>query len=135
LMMSAIEEALRYYSPSQTVLRSATKDVTLSGQTIPAGARVMPILTSANRDETKFAEADRFDITRQQNQHIAFGNGIHYCLGAPLARLEARIAFEVMLERLPNLELDADAALAVNPGVLINSLKALPLHFTPGRPL
>jgi cytochrome P450 len=132
LMMSAIEEALRYYSPSQTVLRSTTREVTLSGQTIPAGARIMPILTSANRDETKFADADRFDITRQLNQHIAFGNGIHYCLGGPLARLEARIAFEAMLERLPNLELDADAALAVNPGVLINSLKSLPLHFTPG---
>lgn len=129
LMPGAIEEALRYYSPATAVLRSAAKDVTLGGQTIPAGARVMPILCSANRDETKFTEADRFDITRQPNAHIAFGNGIHYCLGAPLARLETRIAIDAILRRLHHLELHSSATLAVNPGILINSLQALPLTF------
>lgn len=129
LLPTAIEEALRYYSPAATVLRSATRDVTMGGQTIPAGSRIMPVLTSANRDETKFVDANRFDITRDPNPHIAFGNGIHYCLGAPLARLEARIAFEEILKRMNDLELHSSATLQVNPGMLINSLQALPLTF------
>lgn len=130
LLTSAIEETLRYYSPAQTVLRSAVKDVTVGGQAIPAGSRIFPMLASANRDEAKFIDADRFDITRQPNQHIAFGNGIHFCIGAPLARLETRVTFEAILKRLHQIELDPSATLAVNPGLLINSLKALPLHFT-----
>lgn len=133
LLASAIEESLRYYSPAATVLRSTTREVPMGGQTIPQGARIMPVLTSANRDESKFEAADRFDITRQTNPHIAFGNGIHFCLGAPLARLEARVAFTALLDRLPDLTLDADAdALRVNPGLLINALQSLPLRFTAG---
>ena len=92
LIPSAIEEVLRYRSPVQAVFRKTTRTVALHGQTIPEGSLVLPMIGSANRDPKLFAEPDRFDVTREPNPHIAFGHGPHFCLGAPLARLEARIA-------------------------------------------
>ena len=94
------EEALRYDTPVHLLFRTAGEDVELSGTTIPQGATLGVLFGSANRDETIFPEPDRFDVDRHPKDHLAFGNGIHFCLGAALARLEARVAFEVLLERI-----------------------------------
>ena len=103
LLPSAIEEVLRFRSPLQAVFRGTRRDVEMHGQVIPAGKLVLPIIGSANRDAAVFADADRFDITRDPNPHVAFGHGIHFCLGAALARLEAKIALPDLLHRLPGL--------------------------------
>ncbi len=105
LWPSAIEEVLRYRSPVQTMFRVTTRDAELRGQRIPAGSLVMPMIGSANRDAAQFADPDRFDVARDPNPHVAFGHGIHFCVGAPLARLEARVALPVLIERLPGLAL------------------------------
>ncbi len=105
LIPSLIEEALRFDGPVQFVMRHATQEVELGGVRIPAGARVIALLGSANRDETQFAEADRFDVTRNPQGHLGFGLGIHFCLGASLARLEARVALEELLSRFTGFEL------------------------------
>jgi cytochrome P450 len=94
-----VEETLRYDSPIQFIYREATQDVELGGVRIPAGAVVIPLLGSANRDEAQFPDADRFDVSRDTQGHVAFGLGIHFCLGASLARLEARVALEELLAR------------------------------------
>lgn len=99
LIPGAIEEVLRYRSPVRLLLRATLQEVTLGGQTIPAGSGVVAWLASANRDEEQFPDPDTFDIRRTPNRHLAFGYGIHFCLGAPLARLETRIALETMLTR------------------------------------
>jgi cytochrome P450 len=104
LLPSAIEEVLRYRSPLQWVMRTPRKDVTMHGRTIPAGKLVLPMMGSANRDPKYFSEPDRFDIRRDPNPHIAFGHGIHSCLGAALARMEARIALGEFLQRVPQFE-------------------------------
>jgi cytochrome P450 len=99
LLPTAIEEVLRFRSPLQTVFRAARHDVEMHGQTIPAGKLVLPMIGSANRDASVFAEPDRFDITRDPNAHVAFGHGVHFCLGAALARLEAKVAITDLLAR------------------------------------
>ncbi len=110
LMDSAIEEVLRFNNPVQgTKPGYAREDLTIQGVTIPKGAAVMPLLGAANRDPRAFDQPDTFDITRSPNKHLGFGQGIHYCLGAPLARLEAKIALTNLLERNPNLQLAVDA--------------------------
>jgi cytochrome P450 len=98
----AIEEFLRYDSPVQGLARTTTAPVTLHGVTIPEGSKVLLLFGSANRDERSIREADRFDVLRAPNPHLAFGFGAHFCLGANLARLEARVAFEELLARLPD---------------------------------
>src|SRR5262249_2442823 len=101
LVASAIEEMLRYQSPVQHFRRTATCDTMLGGRRIAAGQKVVVYYTSANRDETRFSEADRFDVGRTPNEHVAFGGGgTHYCLGANLARLEIRAMFDEVLTRL-----------------------------------
>lgn len=105
LIPSAVEEALRYDSPVQILFRFARQDIDLGGYTIPKGAMVWPILGSANHDETKFVNPEQFDITRDASGHVAFGSGIHFCIGAPLARLESRIAMEEMLPHLATMKL------------------------------
>jgi cytochrome P450 len=102
LLPSAIEETLRFRSSIQFVFRQTTRDVELRGQSIPAGQLVLACLGSANRDPDIFNEPDCYDITRDPNPHLAFGHGIHFCLGAALGRLEARIALGQFLERFPN---------------------------------
>jgi cytochrome P450 len=99
-----VEEALRYDSPVQYLFRLTTEETRLSGETIPAGNVVMPIYASANRDEEKYPDAARFDVTRNTQGHLAFGLGPHFCLGAPLARLEAKAAFEELFARAKNIE-------------------------------
>lgn len=103
LVPSMIEETLRFDSPVQIVFRTATQDVEIAGTRIPKGAYVAPMLGSANRDERRFPEPDRFDVTRDPQGHVAFGFGKHFCLGASLARLEARVALEALVPELPRL--------------------------------
>ena len=98
----AVEEFLRYDSPVQGLARVTTAPVTLHGVTIPEGGRVLLLFGSANRDERKLSDPERFDVLRDPNPHVAFGFGAHFCLGANLARLEARVAFEELLARLPD---------------------------------
>ena len=99
---SAVEELLRFDSPIQMLIRATTRDVEAGGSVVPAGADVVLLWASANRDERHWADADTLDLTRQPQRHVAFGEGIHHCLGAPLARLEARIAFEGLFRRIPD---------------------------------
>ena len=97
LVPSLVEEVLRYESPVQLIFRRTTQEVELSGTPIPASAGVFLLLGSANRDEQQFPDPDRFDVRRNPRDHLAFGYGIHYCLGAELARLEAKVALESLL--------------------------------------
>jgi len=108
LIESAVEEALRYDSPVQRLSRVVYEDVAIGDRTIPAGSLVMGLLGAANRDPAHFPEPDRFDIGRRDNRHLAFGWGIHFCLGAPLARLEGQVALGTLLRRFPRLALAAD---------------------------
>jgi cytochrome P450 len=102
---AAIEEMLRCEAPAQALPRITRRPVTMRGTTIPAGALVRLVWAAANRDEREFADPERFDVTRPPARHVAFGSGVHFCLGAHLARLEARIAFEELLARLPDYRL------------------------------
>jgi cytochrome P450 len=131
ILTSAIEEVLRYRSPVQWMMRTPRRDVELHGSTIPAGALVLPVIGSANRDPRTFADADRFDIARDPNPHIAFGFGIHFCLGAALSRLEARIALTDLLARFDNLELASDRQLEPRAPLHVLGPANLPVHFKP----
>lgn len=104
----ALEEVLRHRAPVQAAFRIARQDVELHGQTIPTGALVLAVIGSANRDEKHFPDADRFDPARAPNPHLAFGHGIHFCIGAALARLEGRVALSELLLRVRGFEVDAD---------------------------
>lgn len=130
LIDSAVEEMLRFNGPvGATTMRWALQDVEIHGQIIPAGDMVLASLLGADRDPAVFANPDVFDITRDPNPHMAFGHGIHYCLGAPLARMEGVIAFNTLLKRLPNLSLAVDVnALEWNDTILLHSMKALPVN-------
>jgi cytochrome P450 len=132
LITSAVEELLRFSNPvEQPPPRFAREALTIRGVTIPRGEAVMPLLASANRDEEAFERADGLDITREPNRHVAFGLGIHYCLGAPLARLEGRIALQALVRRFPRLRLAVDPArLRWRNSVNLHGLRALPLHLT-----
>lgn len=110
LIPGAIDELLRYEAPSPVNARYVTKDVEHYGQIVPAGSTVLLLNASANRDERKFPDADKFDIHRDIYQHMTFGHGIHFCLGSHLARLEGRIALEEVLKRFPRWKVDWDNA-------------------------
>jgi cytochrome P450 len=105
LIGSAIEELLRFDSPVQMTGRRTTTDLEIGGQHIAAGVIVLPLLGAANRDPRQFSEPDTLDLTRNPNPHVGFGRGIHFCLGAPLARLEGQIAINALVQRFPKLEL------------------------------
>jgi len=126
---AAVEELLRFDGPLQVTIPSvAAAPVRIGGVTIPAGEMVLPALLAANRDPKKFPEPARLDITRPPAQHLAFGHGIHHCLGAPLARLEGRVALGALIDRFPRLRLAVPAEeLAWRPGLLLNGLAALPV--------
>ncbi|PEA55002.1 cytochrome P450 [Bacillus pseudomycoides] len=131
LIDSAIEEALRFYSPVElTTLRWAAEPFTLHGQNINMKDRVIISIASANRDEKVFQNADVFDITRKNNRHIAFGHGSHFCLGAPLARLEAKVAISTLLRRKPNIQIQGEKEkIRWKGNYLMRSLEELPLSF------
>jgi cytochrome P450 len=127
LLPRAIEEMLRYDSPVQSVFRTAKEDVEIGGTLIEKGSGVFLMIGSANRDAAKFERPDVFDITREENDHLSFGEAIHYCLGAPLARLEAGVAFGTMLNRFPQLRLDGQPRLDYKTSFFVRSLKSLPM--------
>jgi cytochrome P450 len=128
LVPAAVEEMLRYDSPVQTLLRFATRDIEIGGTAIPAGTVVATMFGAANRDPAQFPEPNRFDVGRTPNDHVAFGEGIHFCLGAPLARLEARLAFEAIVERFATVALtDPAAELSYRGSFITRGLKRLPL--------
>jgi cytochrome P450 len=131
LLKTAVEEFLRYHSPvTISTFRWAREDIQIDGTLIRRGDGVVISLSAANRDETTFAGADTLDITRRENAHLAFGKGIHYCLGAPLARLEGQIAIGTLLQRLPKLHLQVDpASLSWRPGSTVMGLHHLPVVF------
>lgn len=127
---AAIEEVLRYRSPVQSMYRVCVKDTQLGDVSVRAGQPVVAWIGSANRDEAQFARADRFDIARDPNRHIAFGHGIHFCLGAPLARLEARIALKELLSRFADFALVPGAVLLPIGSSVVYGLKSLPVLCT-----
>ncbi|WP_037464235.1 cytochrome P450 [Shimazuella kribbensis] len=125
----AIEEALRFRSPVQYMTRIAAKDTQLGGQLIKKGDLLNAWIGSANRDESKFENADQFDLHRTNLRHTSFGHGIHYCLGSPLARLEANIVLRILLERFKQFQLKFDRPITMNPTALMYSIKELPVVF------
>ncbi|OEU99736.1 cytochrome [Streptomyces qinglanensis] len=132
LLDGAVEEMLRYDGPVETSTYRFTREpLEIDGTLIPGDGRlVLPVLADADRDPARFPEGDRFDIHRESGGHLAFGHGIHFCLGAPLARLEARIAFRMLLERTERLELDASpAALEWRQGTVLRGVKSVPVRF------
>lgn len=130
LMPTAIEEVLRYLPPVWFLFRQTRTDVELAGQHIPANQLVLAWTASANRDPAQFPDPDRFDIEREPNRHLAFGHGIHFCVGAPLARLEARIALPMMLEQLRNLQRVEGFPITVHMGIVF-VIRSLPITFQP----
>ena len=114
LIPDAVEEVLRYTSPSQYQGRMTTRDVAWYGQTVPKGSRILLLTGSANRDEREFPDPDRFDVGRRPEQHLALGQGVHFCLGASLARLESRVALEEFTQRFPRYTVDEDRCVRVH---------------------
>jgi len=135
LLPSAIEEVLRYRSPVQSMFRVTTEPVELSGTVIPQDQQVVAWIGSANRDPAQFPSADSFQVERSPNRHLAFGHGIHFCLGAPLARLEARIVLAALFERLGELQVDSGTPLEALPGTIVYGVKSLPVTFDPRAPV
>jgi cytochrome P450 len=128
LIPQLIEEMLRYDSPVQIVFRRTTEAVELSRRTIPPNAVVFILIGSANRDERKFADPDRFDLSRDSSEHLAFGFGTHFCLGAQLARLEAKVALEELFASCPPFTIDLHRVERIK-SVLLRGIKHLPMRF------
>jgi cytochrome P450 family 142 subfamily A polypeptide 1 len=131
LLPSAVEESLRWVTPIKNMARTATQDVELAGSSIRAGQKLLLLYPSANRDEDHFADPDVFDIRRSPNDHVAFGFGSHFCLGASLARLELEVAFETLLDRLPDLHLVEEREPANRPANFVSGYESMPVAFTP----
>jgi cholest-4-en-3-one 26-monooxygenase len=129
LLDTAVDEIVRWVSPVMQFRRTAQRDTELAGQKIREGEKVVMYYGSANRDERAFENADRFDVARDPNPHLGFGIGVHFCLGASLARMEMRVMFEELFRRLPDIELAGGVSrLRSN---FINGIKAMPVRFTP----
>jgi cytochrome P450 len=122
----ATEECLRYDAPVKSIQRLASQDLEMRDKVMRKDERIRWFISSANRDPNVFAEPDRFDITRQPNPHVAFGNGVHHCLGATLARVEGQEVFKALAERFPSLELETEE-LDYQPSITFRSLKSLPV--------
>jgi cytochrome P450 family 142 subfamily A polypeptide 1 len=132
---TAVEEMLRWVSPIKNMNRTATRDTELRGQKIREGDKLLLLYASANRDERAFARPDVFDVERDPNDHVAFGGyGTHFCLGASLARLELRVAFEELLRRLPDLELESDEPLPMRPNNFVVGIEQMGVVFAPRAP-
>ena len=128
IIRSAVEELLRWDSPVQLTARVALEPVELGGRPVQPGDLLLALLGSANRDGEQFGDPDRLDLTRDPNPHLAFGRGIHFCLGAPLARLEAQIAIQALVSRFPGLRLAGTPRRS--PTITLRGLRRLPLHLT-----
>jgi cytochrome P450 len=130
LIRGAVEELLRYVNPAQLVNRYAAEDLEVGGVPIPRGSHLLIVIAAANHDADFVPDAELLDVSRTVRQHVAFGQGIHYCLGAPLARLEGEIAFATLLRRLPNLRLSVPASeLRWRQGLELRGLESLPVTF------
>ncbi len=131
LIKPAIEELVRFVCPVEMATeRYARADITIAGTTIPRGELVLAVIGSANRDAAYFDQPDELDITREKNKHLAFGQGAHYCLGAPLSRLEGQIAISTLVQRMPDLRLRlAPDHLRWRGGFVLRGLEALPVSF------
>ena len=128
LMPLAVEELLRFDGPAASVVRIATEEILLHGQTIRPGERVFAMLNAANRDPRQFVNPDTLDIARKENRHLAFGQGIHFCIGAPLARMEAKLAITAILQRCPNLALQS-VPLNWSNSLVLRGVQSLPVSF------
>jgi cytochrome P450 len=126
LIPNAIEELLRYEPPAPHVARYVTRDVAHYGRTVPEGSVMVFLIGAANRDDRRYPDGDRFDIHRDVGQHLTFGYGIHFCLGAALARLEGRVALDEVLERFPEWEVDRDNA-RLSPTSTVRGWETLPV--------
>jgi cytochrome P450 len=126
LLGPAVEELLRYDSPVQGLSRILTRDVILHGTTMERGESVLLLFGSANRDERVFSDPDVFDIDRKPEHQVAFGRGVHFCLGASLARMEARIALRAFLARVPDWDVEVDSAVRLHSGP-IRGFLSLPI--------
>ena len=129
LLPSAIEEVLRFRSPTQWVTRIVRRDIELHGALIKTGAFVMPVIGSANRDPRQFPNPDRFDISRDSNSNIAFGHGIHFCLGSALSRMEARVAVSEILAKFKNFEPDSSQPWEPRNPIQVHGPSSLPIRF------
>ena len=127
LIPNAVEELLRYEPTTQHIARYVTRDAEFHGQTVPEGSAIVMISASANRDEKHFDDGESFDIHRQVRHHLTFGHGIHFCMGAALARMEARVALEEVLKRFPEWELDREGAKLASTST-VRGWEALPVH-------
>jgi len=135
LLASAVEEMLRWVTPIKNMARTATRDVELAGQHIAEGQELLLLYPSANRDESVFDHPDEFDVARSPNPHVAFGFGAHFCLGNQLARLELKVMFERLVDRLPDLTVADDAPPPLRQANFISGIEAMPVTFTPTSPV
>lgn len=131
MIKTAVEKLLRYSSPVfMSTERYARENLNMQGVSIPRGGMTLGVIGSANRDETVFENADNLVISREPNKHLSFGQGVHFCLGAPLARLEALIAINTLLRRIPDLQLSvAPDSLRWRPSMFLRGLEKLPVEF------
>jgi cytochrome P450 len=127
LIPSAVEESMRFEGPSGQSGRYVARDVEIHGRTVPAGSAIALVMLAANRDEARWEDPDRFDVTRPANHMLSFGFGAHYCLGQGLARLEARIVLEEMLKRFPDWEVDMAGAEMMDSGLDLRGWNSLPI--------
>jgi cytochrome P450 family 142 subfamily A polypeptide 1 len=128
---TAIEEMLRWVSPIKNMARTATRDVELHGQKVRGGDKLLLLYPAANRDEAVFDRPEEFDTQRSPNDHVAFGFGAHFCLGNQLARLELRVMFGKLLERMPDMALASGDDLALRPANFVSGIERMPVVFTP----
>jgi cytochrome P450 len=129
LIRPAVEEALRHTSPIQGMYRVAREDYEVGDASVPAGGRVLLLFGAANRDPRHYPDPDRFDVARNPADHLGFGTGVHFCLGAHLARLEAEVVLRLLTERIARIELAGEPRWRHNPA--LRGLASLPLRLTP----
>jgi len=129
LVPSAVAEVLRYDSPVQLTSRRAKEALQIGGKQVSAGQEVIMLLGAANHDPAQFADPDRLLLARPESRHLSFGLGVHFCLGAALARLEGEIAFSTLFKRFPHLRLETDVV-EWQPSIVFRGLKQLPVSFT-----